>query len=427
MTEKELRLLDAKHIWHPLTQHKTDAEPIAIKSARGAYLQDFNGKQYLDGISSWYTCSYGHQNKSLVEALTTQAGRLHHAVFAGMTHEPVAELGKSLSEILPEEQKKFFFSENGSTSVEVALKMAFQFHANLGKSRSLVVALENGFHGDTFGAMSASDLSVYNGPFKEFFFDVIRIPVPTENNRETVLQKVDQILQENEVASFVYEPLIQGAAAMQIYDKEVMAEVLSRFRESGTILIADEVMTGFGKTGTHFASDQITVKPDIMCLAKALTGGIMPMAITSCSQRIYDAFYHDERTKGFFHGHTYSGNPLACSVAVAAIKLLKSPCIQQGIQMITRMNADFKKNIETHAEVADVRHLGTILAIDLDRPTPRYGAGRDRIFKWFWERGLFLRPLGKTIYVVPPFICTVEEIKQMHLLISEFLDSLDKS
>lgn len=422
MTEKELRQLDAAHIWHPLTQHKTDPAPLAIKSAKGAYLEDLDGKRYLDGISSWYTCSYGHQNKSLVSALTEQAHQLHHAVFAGMTHEPVARLGKALCDILPENQQKLFFSENGSTAVEVGLKMAFQYHANLGRPRSVVVALEDGFHGDTFGAMSTSDLSVYNGPFKEFFLEVIRIPAPTLENRTEVLGIVDGILDQHQIASFIYEPLVQGAAAMQMYDPEVMGEVLSRFRESGTLLIADEVMTGFGKTGTHFASDQIKIKPDIMCLAKALTGGIMPMAITSCNQSIYDAFYDDDRTKGFFHGHTYSGNPLACSVATAAIQLLQTSCIQDGIHMISKMNAEFKTQMSVHKNIAAVRHKGTILAIDLNRPTARYGKERDRVFRWFWDRGLFLRPLGKTIYIVPPFICTRAEMEKIYNLIRKFLD-----
>jgi adenosylmethionine-8-amino-7-oxononanoate aminotransferase len=376
----------------------------------------------MDGISSWYTCSYGHARPELLETLSAQSKNLHHVVFAGMTHEPAVEFAEKLLYLLPNNQSKVFYSENGSTAVEIGLKMAFQYQRNSGKPRKLVVALENGFHGDTLGAMSASDLSVYNGAFSDFFFEVVRIPAPTHDNREHVLQQVDTILNRHEVASFIYEPLVQGAAAMQVYSADVMDEVLLRFRESGAILIADEVMTGFGKTGTHFASDQIQTKPDIMCLAKAITGGIMPMAVTSCSQIIFDAFYDDNLAKGFFHGHTYSGNPLACAVASAAIELLQAEEIGNNLRRIARQNQAFAREIATHPAVGDVRHCGTILAIDLAKKMSRYGGDRDAIYLWFWERGLFIRPLGKTLYLVPPFVSSREEVDQMHLLLRDYLN-----
>lgn len=324
MNARELLKKDAQHIWHPLTQHKTALPPLAISHAQGNYLYDHEGNKYFDAISSWYTCSYGHVNPALTKALKDQVDQLHHVVFAGMTHEPAVRLSEKLLNILPDNQSKLFFSENGSTSVEIALKMAFQYHFNRGEKRLAVVALEDGFHGDTFGAMSASGLSVYNGPFEELLIDVLRIPAPTSENIETVLQQVEQLIAENDIASFIYEPLVQGAAAMQMNDASGLCRLIRRFRESGILSIADEVMTGFGKTGTNFSSDQITNKPDIICLSKALTGGIMPMAITSCTQEVYDAFYHDETSRGFFHGHTYSGSPLGCAVAAAGIDLLVS-------------------------------------------------------------------------------------------------------
>jgi adenosylmethionine-8-amino-7-oxononanoate aminotransferase len=424
MNKEEILKNDASFIWHPLTQHKTAKQPLAISHAKGNYLYDFDGKKYFDGISSWYTCSYGHAHPALTNAIKNQVDQLHHVVFAGMTHEPAAILGNKLTAILPDNQQKLFFSENGSTSVEIGLKMAFQYHFNKGEKRNTVVAMENSFHGDTFGAMSASGLSVYNGPFEEFFIHVVRIPVPTKENLQEVLQLVDAIVEQHQIASFIYEPLVQGAAAMQLNDAESLCQVINKFQQYGVIAIADEVMTGFGKTGTYFASDQIGAKPDIMCLSKALTGGIMPMAITSCTQNMYDAFYDDELSKGLFHGHTYSGNPLGCAVASAAIDLLTSDEIQNNIKCIIQSNLEFKARIESHHSVAAVRIKGVILAIDLAIEMERYGNKRNEMFQWFWQRGLFLRPLGKTVYIVPPFTSSPEEMNFVYELLIEFLEGV---
>jgi adenosylmethionine-8-amino-7-oxononanoate aminotransferase len=425
MTEQEILKADNDLIWHPLTQHKTALPPKAISHAAGNFVYDFQGNSYFDAISSWYTCSYGHANPALTGAIKRQVDRLHHVVFAGMTHEPAVQLSEKLLGILPHNQAKLFFSENGSTSVEIALKMAFQYHFNRGEKRSTIIALENGFHGDTFGAMSASDLSVYNGAFEDFFIKVERIPAPTAGNIEEVLKKVDHILEQGDVASFIYEPLVQGAAAMQMNDAQGMCRLLLRLSGSGVLNIADEVMTGFGKTGTYFASDQITNKPDIMCLSKALTGGIMPMAITSCTQKVYDAFYNDALSKGLFHGHTYSGNPLGCVVATAAIDLLVSDHIQQQIALIANRHRAFSDRISSHHKVSDVRTQGIILAIDVKLEMARYGSKRDEIFNWFWQRGIFLRPLGKTVYIVPPFTTSEEELQWVYEALIQFLDGFE--
>ncbi|MGJ8683859.1 MAG: adenosylmethionine--8-amino-7-oxononanoate transaminase [Nonlabens sp.] len=424
MTLKEIQELDAKHIWHPLTQHKTASNPLVIKKAQGNYLYDMEDKPYFDAISSWYTCSYGHANPVLTQALKKQVDELHHVVFAGMTHEPAAGLAKKLIGILPENQEKLFFSENGSTSVEIALKMAFQYHFNRGEKRNVVIALENGFHGDTFGAMSASGLSVYNGPFEDFFIDVKRIPVPTEENLSIVLQLIEELTSQYKVASFIYEPLVQGAAAMQMHEPEHLCQLLRKCKEKGVLTIADEVMTGFGKTGKNFASDYMGNKPDIMCLSKALTAGIMPMAITTCTQDVYDAFYDDELARGFFHGHTYSGNPLGCAVAAAGIDLLTSSAIQENIQYITKSHQQHIEVYQSHKAVAQVRSFGVILAIDLAIEMERYGSKRNEIFQWFMKNGIFLRPLGKTVYIVPPFTTTPQELELLYKALLVFLDEL---
>lgn len=423
LSKEQIKEYDQEYIWHPLTQHKTATLPLAIARGSGNYLYDIDGNTYFDAISSWYTCSYGHANPKLTQAIKDQVDQLHHVVFAGMTHEPAAVLSKKLLDILPRNQAKLFFSENGSTSVEIALKMAFQYHFNRGEKRSVVVAFDEGFHGDTFGAMSASGLSVYNGPFEDLLIHVERIPVPNEDSIEAVLQKIDELTATHQVASFIYEPLVQGAAAMKMHQPQHLCRLLRRFRESGVITIADEVMTGFGKTVHPFASDHLANKPDIMCFSKALTGGIMPMAITSCTQAVYDAFYDDELAKGFFHGHTYSGNPLGCAVAAAAIDLLMSREMVMGRYAIAEAHREFVAQLKNNDKVTNARACGVILAFDLNIEMSRYGNKRNEIFQWFMDHEVFLRPLGKTIYVVPPFTTSDLELRTLYRKINLFLET----
>jgi adenosylmethionine-8-amino-7-oxononanoate aminotransferase len=291
---------DKKYIWHPLTQHQLYPEHIVIKHAKGTLLYDENNKKYIDGISSWYTCMYGHCNPYITSKVTEQMKQLDHVVFTGFTHDPATKLAKELMSILPENQAKLFFSDNGSTSVDVAIKMALQYHFNHGNKRNTIIAFEDGFHGDTFGAMSVSGLSIYNGPFEEHFLDVKRIPVPRENNLSEVQDKMTKIINENNVAAFVYEPLVQGAAGMKMHEPHHLNILLKIAKKNQVLTIADEVMTGFGKTGRYFASDYMNELPDIICLSKSLTGGLVPMAITSCTESVYNAFLSSKIEKGFF-------------------------------------------------------------------------------------------------------------------------------
>jgi len=341
----ELQERDQKHLWHPLTQHKSHPITLPITRAKGAILYDDQDKAYIDGIASWYTCMYGHCNEAITDSISEQLKRLDHVVFTGFTHEPAIKLSEALIEILPDNQQKLFFSDNGSTAVDVAIKMALQYHFNQGNKRSLILALEDGFHADTFGAMSVSSLSVYNGPFEDFFIDVQRLPVPNADNIEQVKTQLHQLIAQGNVAAFVYEPLVQGAAGMKMHEAQYINQLLAINQENQVLNIADEVMTGFGKTGTYFASMQIQTQPDIICLSKSLTGGIAPMAITSCTSQVYAAFYDDKITKGFFHGHTYSANPLTCTAALAGIKLLKSSAMQANIKRITARHQAFDQHI----------------------------------------------------------------------------------
>ena len=332
---------DKKHLWHPLTQHKLHPNHIAITKAKGTLLFDDQGNEYIDGIASWYTCMYGHCNDFITSRVSAQMQQLDHVVFAGFTHEPAVKLSEELIKILPKNQQKIFFSDNGSTAVDVAIKMALQYHFNQGEKRGKLIALEDGFHGDTFGAMSVSGLSVYNGPFEDFFIDVNRIPVPTQENFNAVKNQFEKLIKENKVAAFIYEPLVQGAAAMKMFDADLLDQLLAVAKEHNVLTIADEVMTGFGKTGKNFASEYLENQPDIICLSKSLTVGLVPMAITSCTQNIYDAFLSNDIGKGFFHGHTYSANPTACTAALAGIELLQSTEIQGNIGRIIQSHQKF--------------------------------------------------------------------------------------
>ncbi|GFZ82783.1 adenosylmethionine--8-amino-7-oxononanoate aminotransferase BioA [Aquaticitalea lipolytica] len=418
MTLKER---DKKHLWHPLTQHKLHPEAIAITKAKGCVLTDENGNEYIDAIASWYTCMYGHCNEFITNRVSQQMKTLDQVVFSGFTHEPAILLSEELMTILPQNQNKIFFSDNGSTSVEIGIKMALQYHFNKGDKRNILIAFEDGFHGDTFGAMSVSGLSVYNGPFEDFFLDVKRIPTPNGNNHDAILESLKEIAKSNTIAGFVYEPLVQGAAAMKMHNAEGLELILKFCKANKIITIADEVMTGFGKTGKYFASDYIHTKPDIMCLSKALTAGLLPMAITSCTQDVYDAFYSEDISKGLFHGHTYSANPLACTVAIAGIELLKSKEIQDNIQRIINSHKDFNNRIKNHPKVKSTRQTGIIFALDLNIEMERYGNLRDKLFSFFMSNGVFLRPLGNTIYILAPYVISEKQLEKVYKTIEDVL------
>ena len=400
MTVENLSTRDKKHLWHPLTQHKLNKSQLPIISAKDALLFDEDGKEYIDGIASWYTVMYGHSNKHIVSAMTKQMNKLDFVMFSGLTHEPAIELSEKLMEILPANQAKIFFNDNGSTAIEAAIKMALQFYHNNGELRDTLIAFENGFHGDTFGAMSASGLSSYNGPFEKFLLKVVRIPTPQENNIQEVKSRLAKILQENKCAAFVFEPLVQGAAGMKFHSAKGLDELINLCQENNVLSIADEIMTGFGKTGRNFASDYLENKPDIICLSKALTAGMFSLSITSCS------------------------HPIGCAAALAGIELLNSPEIAERRKYIESAHNSFATRIEKHEKVGNVRVMGVILAIDLNIQMERYGNLRDDLYDFFVERGVLLRPLGNTIYVLPPYVITNSELQKIHETITAALETI---
>ncbi|WP_239023395.1 adenosylmethionine--8-amino-7-oxononanoate transaminase [Muricauda aurantiaca] len=424
VTSKKIAERDKKHLWHPLTQHKIHSEMLAISSAKGTILYDEEGKEYVDGISSWYTCMYGHCNPYILKKVSAQMQKLDQVVFSGFTHEPAVKLSEELIKILPVNQEKLFFSDNGSTATEIGIKMALQYHFNKGEKRNVLLAFDEAFHGDTFGAMSVSGLSVYNGPFEDFFIEVKRIPVPTPENIEDVLEILKDRLKNSSVAGFIYEPLVQGAAAMKMHCPVGLNMILSLLKEHNVLTIADEVMTGFGKTGKFFASDHIETKPDVICLSKALTAGLLPMGLTTCTQDVYSAFYSDEMAKGLFHGHTYTANPLACTAALAALELLQTDEVQDNIENIIQWHKQFNESIKNHPKIAATRQLGVIYALDLNVKMERYGNLRDKLFKHFMDNGVFLRPLGNTIYILAPFTTTKKEMEQIYSAVKSAIEMI---
>ncbi|MFV0237826.1 MAG: adenosylmethionine--8-amino-7-oxononanoate transaminase [Flavobacteriales bacterium] len=410
----DLQKRDLKHLWHPITQHQLTDNHLVIKKAQGVFLYDESNKRYIDGFSSWYTCMYGHCNETIIRKASESLQQFSHIPFVGLTHEPAIELSEALIKILPQNQQKIFFSDNGSTAVDLAIKMALQFFHNQKISRTQIIAFEGAFHGDTFGAMSVSNSPIYHKAFHNFFIDVIHIPIPNENNFQEIKNQFSDLISQQNVACFIYEPLIQGANCMNMYDACFLDELIQIAQQYDTLCIADEVMTGFGKTGKNFASAYLKTNPDIICLAKSLTTGITPMAITTCSKKVYESFLDNKITKGLMHAHTYSASPLGCTVAKAGIDLLISDEIQYNISHISQRHQLFLQELNDHPKVKNARSLGVILAFELDIQTKRYGKKRNELYHFFMKQGVFLRPLGNTIYLLPPFIISDDQLDQIY-------------
>jgi len=392
---------DRKVIWHPYTPMKIWPEAIGIVSGKDEYLFDEDGKQYIDAISSWWVTLHGHSNPYIAQRISEQLTTLEHCIFAGFTHEPAVQLAERLLEILPGNQEKIFYSDNGSTAVEVAIKMALQYYNNKGEPRKRIVALENAYHGDTFGAMSVSGRSIFTEAFDHFLFDVDFIPFPSEENKEQSIVTLEKLLAQGDVAAFIAEPLLQGTAGMYIYPPEVLEAYFSLCKKYDTLTIADEVLTGFGRTGTLFACDRITTSPDMICLSKGLTGGTMPMGITACTIDVFNAFYNDDRTKTLYHGHSYTANPIACTAGLASLDLLLDEASVANRERIAERHAAFAKKIAIHKNVKVTRQIGTILAIEIDTnaPTSYTHNLRDFIYNFFIYKGVLMRPLGNIIYI----------------------------
>jgi adenosylmethionine-8-amino-7-oxononanoate aminotransferase len=351
---------------------------------------------------------------------------LEHVLFGGFTHNVVVELAEKLVEILPSNQKKFFYSDNGSTAVEVAIKASFQYQYNKGIKKDTIIAFEDAFHGDTFGAMAVSGIGLFTEAFQDALVKVIRIPVPTKDNEEKSKVALQKAIAENEVAAFIFEPLVLGAAGMVMYEASELDELISICKQNDVFTIADEVMTGFGKTGKLFACDYLKNQPDMMCLSKALTGGTIPMAITTFTKDIFDGFVSDDINHALFHGHTFTANPTGCAAALASISLLKNPKILENIQHINASHLQFEKHISQHPKVKTTRVLGVIFALEVEVSEKQgyYSNLRNQFYNYFIEKGVILRPVGNIIYILPSYIISEESLQQIYTTIELALNEI---
>lgn len=421
--QNDLLTRDKAVIWHPFTPLTTAEDPVAVTSAEGAYLHTADGRKILDAISSWWVNLHGHSHPHIARAVAQQAASLEHVIFAGFTHEPAIKLAEALVRILPSNQKKIFYSDNGSTAVEVALKMAFQYWHNMGVKKKKVIALDGAYHGDTFGAMSVGERGAFTAPFNPYLFEVDFLPFPDEAHADKALALFEDKLRSGEVASFIYEPLVQGSSGMRMYAPQVLNALIRLAQEHEVVCIADEVMTGFGRTGRLFASEYMEAQPDIVCLSKGLTGGAMAMGVTSCTEKIMAPYRSDDILKTFFHGHSFTANPIACAAALASLELLEGTETKENIKRIARQQKDFVHRISAHPAIRTARHLGTIAALEIEafKDTSYFNEARHALYPFFLKKDILLRPLGNVIYVLPPYIIKNEELERVYEAIEALL------
>ncbi len=417
---------DRQVIWHPYTQMQTSGFPISIVRGEDARLYDESGNEYIDAISSWWVNIHGHAHPYIAQKVADQLRKLEHVIFAGFTHEPAVELAERLLKVLPSNQSKVFYSDNGSTAVEVGIKMALQYWYNRGIKKRKIIALSNSYHGDTFGAMSVSVRDLFTEPFRDLLFEVIRIPTPTKGNEEAFISGLSRALSTQDVAAFIFEPLLQGAGGMIVYDAEPLDKMLATCSKQEIPTIADEVLTGFGRTGRFFASDFLTNKPDIICMSKGLTGGTMALGATSCTEKIYNGFLSDDKRKSFFHGHSYTGNPVACAAALASLDLMEEDDTWKNIARIILRHKQFASRLIEHPRAENVRQIGTIVAFDAigDEDTGYLNSLRDRMNDFCISHRIIVRPLGNVMYLIPPYCITDHELDKVYTTLISMLDSL---
>jgi adenosylmethionine-8-amino-7-oxononanoate aminotransferase len=384
--------------------------PLIVRS-EGAWLETADGRRIFDAIASWWVVTHGHRYPPIVQAIKDQTDNLDQVIFAGLTHPPAEQLASQMVEIAPPGLRHVFFSDSGSTSVEVALKMALGYWLHSGEPRRRILAIEEAYHGDTVAGMSVGARGVFNAPYEPLLFDVGRIPFPHRGREQDTFDALDKACRDHAIAALIVEPLILGAGGMLIYEPSVLTEMARICRSHGALLIADEVMTGWGRTGTLFACEQAGVVPDIACYSKGLTGGALPLAVTLCRAEIFDAHYAQDRRKTFFHSSSYTANPIACAAAVANLKVWKAEPVRQRIASIAEIHASALERFRGDRRFANVRQIGTIAALDLVVGEPGYLATvGPRLYDTFIARGLLIRPLGNTIYLMPPYCSTKDEL-----------------
>ena len=425
-------------IWHPFTNAALDPAPIAIERAEGVWLYARDGRKIIDAVSSWWVNLHGHANPRIARALAEQARKMEHVILAGFTHEPAEELTARLRKWVAPELTRLFFSDDGSTAVEVALKLAVQYFSNGGRlEKCEIVALEHGYHGDTAGAMSVSDDSPFTDPFRTMRYPVHRVHsaycyrCPVGLKRETChiecVGKLETLLSErgDRIAAVIVEPLLQAAGGMVVHPVEFLQKVRAVCTKYDVLLIADEVLTGFGRTGKMFACDLAGVSPDLMCLSKGITAGFLPMGATLSTERVAEVFHSDNRMHTFYHGHSYTGNALACAAANASLQIFDDEPVFDRIAGIAKIHAERLQQLRRYAAVGDARQIGTIAAIELRTDDAGYlSAMRPKLYRFFLERGVLLRPLGNVVYVLPPYVISPEELHHVWDVITESVETL---
>lgn len=423
-------------IWHPYTQHAIAPESIHVDRAAGAYLfaHDVSDtpkheRRIIDAISSWWVITHGHCHPDIVHAVQQQAGACDQVIFAGFTHTPAEKLADKLIDATGEGLEHVFYSDSGSTAVEVALKMAIGYWEHSGKPRRKVIALEGAYHGDTFGTMSVGARSVYHKLYEPYLFEVEHIPFPEKGKEAESFEALEKILSENKdnVAAFIFEPLLQAAGGMRIYSPDVLKTIADMCRAQGVLLIADEVMTGFGRTGSMFACDQAELVPDVMCLSKGLTGGFLAMGATLCSKAIYDAFYHEDKSKMFFHSSSFMGNPMACAAALASLEIWENEDVQEQVDFISDSHSHAACDFSKRDGVTNVRQKGTMMAMDLVVEDAGYLSDiQPFLYEIFLSQDVLLRPLGNSIYILPPYCVTQDDLDTIYKAIDHALNNLQE-
>jgi adenosylmethionine---8-amino-7-oxononanoate aminotransferase len=433
--------VDAMRIWHPFTRGDRDVELPRIVRGEGAWLFTDNGRRILDAISSWWVNLHGHAHPKIANAIAEQARRLEHVLLAGFVHEPVERLAEELRRVVPAESKHVFFSDDGSTAVEVALKMAVQYWRNVGRpEKSEIVALEHGYHGDTAGAMSVSDDSPFTAAFAGMRFPVHRVHsaycyrCPVGLKRETCniecADSLEKLLVErgDKIAAVIVEPLLQGAGGMIVHPVEFLQRVRKLTAQNNVLLIADEVLTGFGRCGAMFASELAGISPDVMCVSKGITGGFLTLGATLVTGKIFAAFDGGDPARTFWHGHSYTGNPIACVAAVANLEIFRTEPVFERIAGIAAIHAERLPQLSRSSTVGDARTIGTMAAIELRANDAGYlSEMRPRLYEYFLKRDILLRPLGNVIYILPPYCIEAKDLHRVYDVIEDAIGAVAKA
>lgn len=417
---------DKKYVWHPFTQMQTAPVPLEIVKAKDASFYTAEGDKYIDINSSWWVNVHGHGNKHIGKALSEQFSKIDHTIFADATHHKAIELAQRVCNILPNAFQKVFFSDNGSTAIEVALKMVVQFWHNQGIQKNKILALDGAYHGDTFGAMSVGQRGGFNTPFEPYFFDVDFLDFPSLEKENQILENADQKMKSGDYGCLIIEPLVQGSAGMRMYRPEFLDKLVHIAKKFDVKVIFDEVMTGWGRTGKLFAMNHCAEIPDIVCLSKGLTGGTLPLGLTVATDEIYNAFLSDNKANALLHGHSFTGNSLACACACASLDIFEQEITWKNVDRISKWNKDLQNELKNHSKIDDIRFVGTILAIELkqEKGSSYYSEVRGKIVAHFLENGIFIRPLGNIFFFNPPYCITDEELEHVKNVTLEFLETI---